>query len=339
MTSTAARETVRVTVAVPTYRRPQDLRALLPVLLQQAEELTASSDGRYAADVLVVDNDPDGGAAATVAELDEPRLRYTGEPEPGIAAVRNRVLDAAANSRLVAMIDDDELPHPGWLSHLVHTWESTGAAAVAGRVLAAYQGELSPWVASGDFFERFTMPTGTPVSTAAAGNLLLDIDQVRRAGLRFATDLGLSGGEDSLFSRALVRAGGRIVWCDESVAVDQVPVTRMTRRWVLARSWSHGNASVLTDLRLSGSAGERTAVRAGGLARGLVRIGLGGLRWAGGVLLRSHRHQSRGARTVLRGAGMVSGVLGVVYLEYARPGERRLRWSGVRSGSGGAVVR
>lgn len=328
MTSTApARTGGTVTVAVPTFRRPEDLRALLPQLLAQAAELTADSGGRYDVEVLVVDNDPDGSAAQTVAELAAPGLRYAHEPQPGIAAVRNRALDEAAGARVLAMIDDDELPHPGWLAHLVHTWEDTGAAAVAGRVLAAYQGRLPDWVAAGDFYERFTMPTGTRVGTAAAGNLLLDVDQVRQAGVRFATDLGTGGGEDNLFSRTLVRAGGTIVWCDESVAVDQVPAARMTRRWVLTRSWSHGNASVLTDLRLAAGPAERVGVRARGLARGLGRIALGGLRWAAGLLLRSHRHQSRGARTLLRGAGMVGAVLGVVYREYARPGERRVHWA------------
>lgn len=316
-----------VTVAVPTFRRPDDLRVLVPRLLEQAAELA----GRYAVEVLVVDNDPEGSAVGTVAGLSAPGLRYAHEPTPGIAAVRNRALDEAAGSRLLAMIDDDERPEPGWLGHLVGTWEASRPAAVAGRVVAAYDGQLDPWVAAGDFFLRFSMPTGTEVGTAAAGNLLLDVEQVRRAGVRFATDLGLGGGEDNLFSRSLVRAGGRIVWCDESVAVDRVPTTRMTRRWVLVRSWSHGNADVLTDLRLAAGPRERAAVRLRGGSRGLVRLAGGGARWVLGVVLRSDRHQARGLRTLLRGTGMVAGALGVTYLEYARPGERRVRWSGRRA--------
>ena len=317
-----------VTVAVPTFRRPEDLRALVPLLLGQAAEVA----DRWAVEILVVDNDPEGSAANTVAALAVPGLRYVHEPTPGIAAVRNRALDEAAGSRLLAMIDDDERPEPGWLKHLLATWEGHRPAAVAGRVVAAYDGDLDPWVAAGDFFLRFSMTTGTEVGTAAAGNLLLDVDQVRAAGLRFATDLGLGGGEDNLFSRSLVRAGGRIVWCEESVAVDRVPVARMTRRWVLLRSWSHGNADVLTDLRLAGRAAERAAVRLRGGSRGLVRLSGGGLRWAVGLLVRSDRHQARGLRTLLRGTGMVAGALGVTYLEYARPGERRIRWSRGRRG-------
>lgn len=314
---------ISVTVAVPTFRRPQDLRTLIPRLLEQAAELA----DRCAVEIVVVDNDPDGSGASAVDALSAPGLRYVHEPIPGIAAVRNRALDEAAGSRLLAMIDDDERPEPGWLGHLVSTWEAHRPAAVAGRVVAAYESELDPWVAAGDFFLRFSMVTGTEVETAAAGNLLLDVEQVRDARVRFATDLGLGGGEDNLFSRALVRAGGRILWCEESVAVDRVPAARMTRRWVLVRSWSHGNADVLTDLRLADRPAERAVVRLHGSSRGLVRVVGGGLRWSLGSLARSHRHQARGLRTALRGTGMIAGALGVTYLEYARPGERRVRWA------------
>jgi hypothetical protein len=170
------------------------------------------------------------------------------------------------------------------------------------------------------------MPTGTEIDVAAAGNLLLDLDQVRRAGVRFETTLGLAGGEDTLFSRALVRAGGTMVWCDESAAVDFVPPERMTRAWVLTRAWSHGNAAVLTDLRLTPEASARLVVRTRWSARGLVRIAGGVTRWCVGLLTRSPRHRARGLRAACRGAGMVGGACGLAFVEYARDGRRWRRW-------------
>ena len=319
--------TVRVTIAVPTYRRPDDLRVVLPLLLAQGGEVGE----RFTADVLVVDNDPEGTGASAVRELAAPELRYVAEPTPGIAAVRNRAIDEAATSTLLAFIDDDERPMAGWLDALLATWEATGAAAVSGRILAEYAGELDPWIRAGDFFVRRRLPTGTPIDVAAAGNLLLDLDQIRRSGVRFSAELGLGGGEDTLFSRSLARAGGRMVWCDESVAVDAVPLQRMTRAWVLTRAWSHGNAAVLTDLRLSAGGGARAAVRARGSARGVVRVAGGAARWAAGVALRSDRHRARGLRAVCRGAGMIGAACGVIFEEYARDGRRwRLSWGGAR---------
>jgi hypothetical protein len=48
------------------------------------------------------------------------------------------------------------------------------------------------------------------------------------------------------------------------------------------------------------------------------RIVAGAARWVAGQLIRSHRHQARGLRTVARGAGMLAGALGHVYQEYGR---------------------
>ncbi|MQA32807.1 glycosyltransferase family 2 protein [Modestobacter roseus] len=310
-------EPIGVTIAVPTFRRPDDLRSLIPLLQDQAAE--ASAGGRYAVDVLVVDNDPVGSAAEAADAF--PGVRYVGEPRPGIAVVRNRALDEASGS-LLAFIDDDERPCPGWLAELLATWTTTGAAAVSGRVLADYAGDLDPWIRAGDFFVRRRMPTGSEIDVAAAGNLLLDLRQVRGSGVRFESALGLGGGEDTLFSRSLARAGGRMVWSDESAVVDRVPLERMTRRWVLTRAWSHGNASVLTDLRLSRGPADRVRIRVRSVARGLVRMGGGGARWCWGTVRGSLRHRARGLRAVLRGAGMVGGGLGVVYEEYARSGRR-----------------
>ncbi|MGY1854930.1 glycosyltransferase family 2 protein [Modestobacter sp. SYSU DS0290] len=321
-----------VTVAVPTFRRPDDLRALLPVLLEQARAVTAGSGGRHPVEVLVVDNDPDGSAAAVAAAWAASGVRYVTEPRPGIAAVRNRALDEAAGSALLAFIDDDELPQDRWLELLLATWDRSRAAAVSGRVLAEYQGELDPWLRAGEFFRRRSLPTGTAIGTAATGNLLLDLRQVRAHGVRFDAGLGLGGAEDTLFSRSLARAGAAMVWCDEAVVVDQVPAERMTRRWVLTRAWSHGNATTLTDLRLADGRADRLRARARGCARGATRVAGGAARWSAGLLLRSPRHQARGLRTLLRGAGMVGGALGLVYQEYARAGERRWAlWSTVRA--------
>jgi succinoglycan biosynthesis protein ExoM len=323
----AAGTAVTVTVAVPTYRRPDDLAVLLPALIEHIDGMTAVSDGRWSVEILVVDNDSAASAAAIVQQAGGPRVRYVVEPTPGIAAARNRALDEAAGSRLLAFIDDDERPLAGWLSSLLDTWSETGAAAVSGCVVTDFAGELDPWIGAGDFFVRRNMPTGTELDVAACGNLLLDLDQIRRMGVRFETTLGLAGAEDTLFSRQLARLGGRMVWCNESAAVDAVPPQRMTRAWVLTRAWSNGNAQVMTDLRLATTGWTRQALRLRGAAGGTVRLAAGAARSSWGVLTRSREHQARGMRVALRGAGMIGAALGVVFVEYARAGRRwQLSW-------------
>ena len=85
-----------VRIAVLTYKRPDDIEAALPRLAAQAESVQAEpgADGDVQADIVVVDNDPDGSArgfveafaadvigAGALRERDDPgHLR---RPQPG----------------------------------------------------------------------------------------------------------------------------------------------------------------------------------------------------------------------------------------------------------------
>jgi succinoglycan biosynthesis protein ExoM len=303
---------LRVTIAVLTYQRPRELESGLPLILDQVGALDTDALG----ELLVVDNDPAASARDVVLAIGG--VRYVVEPMPGIAAARNRAIDESAESDLLVFIDDDEQPTTRWLEPLIDTWRHTGAAAVMGRVVSEFDGELDPWVAAGEFFRRRSMPTGTEIRVAAAGNLLLDRAQVRDLGVRFDERLGLASGEDSLFSHQLVRRGGRIAWCEESVAIDRVPSERMTRRWVLDRARSHGNVETVTNLLLATSPMDRVSVRVRSAVRGAARVAGGSTRYLYGVATGSLRHQARGLRTAHRGAGIAAGAAGHTVEEYAR---------------------
>ncbi|WP_424348206.1 glycosyltransferase family 2 protein [Kocuria sp. CH-021] len=306
-----------VVVAVLTYRRQRDLEALLPLLVDQV------SRACYPSQVLVVDNDPDGQARATVTAVDGP-VRYIHEPEPGIAAARNRALDESRGARAVVFIDDDERPGPDWLDTLVSHWRRSGATAVVGPVVSSFDMPLPIWVASGDFFRRRRLPTGTRVDVAATNNLLLDLNWVDRQGLRFDVAFGLSGGEDTLFTRQLARLGGTMEWNDQALVTDVVPVARSTRGWVLQRALSSGNTWSRVSLELAESGGERLRHRVVLVGRGTLRLVVGTARAGWGTAVGRMDHQAKGARTVARGLGLVLGACGYVHSEYKRltPGQR-----------------
>ncbi|WP_414171257.1 glycosyltransferase family A protein [Clavibacter tessellarius] len=272
--------------------------------------------------IVVVDNDPAGGAGAAVedaAAASAVPIAYVHEPTPGISAARNRALDAAGDDDLLVFLDDDERPDPGWLAALVRARQATGSAGVAGPVRSEYEVEPDAWVRAGGFFVRRRPATGTRLEVAATNNLLLDLRAVRAAGLRFDVDLGTQGGEDTLFTRQLVASGGLLTWCAEAGVVDVVPRARTTRRWVVLRAFSSGNSWSLTSVALApASPAARARIRAEATARGLVRA-LGGTgRIAVGAATSSVAHRAKGTRTLARGAGMVAGAFGWSYQEYAR---------------------
>jgi hypothetical protein len=320
----AAARTPAVLVAVLTYRRPDDLAAVLPLLAAEASAATGSH--ARAVEVLVVDNDPDAGACAQVAGLGIPGVRYVHEPRSGIAAARNRALDevlapsaAAQEHDVLVFVDDDERPREGWLSLLLATHAAHGAGGVVGPVISDFAVPLDAWVRAGGFFDRRRMPTGTPVTVAATNNLLLDVARLRAAGVRFDERLGLAGGSDTLFTRQLVAAAGPLVWCDEAIVTDVVPAARATRDWVLRRQLRSGNSWSRTALMLAPSPLARLGLRARFTALGAARVGAGLARGALGLLTRDVRHRAAGSKLAARGLGMVLGSYGYGYVEYRRP--------------------
>lgn len=301
----------RVMLAVLTFRRPRQLADILPALVEQADNVPDPVE------ILVVDNDPDGGASATVLGAGDPRIRYVHEVTPGIAAARNRALDEGSEFDVLVFIDDDERPSQNWLAALLATWHDHSATAVTGPVLSRYEVEPGEWIRAGRFFERKRHTTGTRVVMAPTSNLLLDLHRIRDLGVRFDERFGLSGGSDSLFTRQITHKGGSIVWCDEAVVLDLVPASRLTREWVLQRSFRFGNAA--SRLRLEGiSPARQIPMRLALLVVGAYRFLLGCIRFLAGALTGHLGNNARGLRTAARGAGMLTGSLGSVYREYRR---------------------
>lgn len=304
-----------LTVAILTFRRPDQLAANLDAVVAGSRDAFDLAE----VEILVVDNDPAASARTVCAEPRDLPVRYVHEPRPGIAAARNRALDESSSSRLLAFIDDDEVPQQDWLVHLVRTWDTYDADAVMGRLVSVLPDDVDPWIpASGHFF-RPTYPTGTRLPAAATFNLLLDLDTVRRAGLRFDESLALSGGEDTIFTAGIVKAGGIIVACAESVAHDEVPADRLTRAWIRRRAFSQGAVLATTQLRRADSLGRRTITRLRGLVSGCGRMTVGGLDLFRGLITKDVERQARATRLVQRGRGVVSASLGHRHQTYHRP--------------------
>ncbi|TWE11818.1 glycosyltransferase family 2 protein [Rudaeicoccus suwonensis] len=325
MTSGATTDLPSVVIAIPTFHRPERLAPLLAEVRRQAEAVRHLVADGTSPQILVVDNDAEGSARDAVTQADVPGVQYVVEPIPGIAAARNRAIDEGCDHRLLAFIDDDEMPCERWLSSLIATWSDTGAAAVSGYVIPDYEQTPDPWIVAGGFFVRAHEPTGTLRTVAPANNLMLDLQQLRAVGLRFEDPFGLAGGEDTLLTRRMSAAGLRIVWCEESVVADLVPAARARRSWVLKRALSHGNTSSLVERELAGNPRKRRAVSARLVAGGSARVGAGSAKALAGTVVRSQQLQARGLRLAFRGAGMTVGALGVVVEEYARGTGRRRR--------------
>ncbi|MFI8592962.1 glycosyltransferase family 2 protein [Microbacterium sp. NPDC078428] len=305
-------ERPRVAIAVPTFRRAATLRRLLPLL---SEEIAATTE--VSASVIVVDNDPERSAEAIAREA---ACDYVAEPRRGLSAVRNTALTAARDRGAVAVafIDDDETPEPGWLAALVEPWLAGRADLVSGEVMSVFDGPVDPWLSAGGFFRRVRFPAGARMQAAPSNNLLIDLRTATRLALAFDERFGATGGEDIYFTRQAALRGARIVSAPDARVLDPVAPERTRRGWVLRRAYRVGTTTAACDVLLEDSVRGRALRRLGWAGRGAARSAAGALRWAWGRLSRSVVHDARGARLAARGAGMVSGALGLRYREYSR---------------------
>lgn len=302
-----------VVVALATYRRAELLETLLPLVVRQTEALPHTTR------VVVVDNDPEQSAKDVVVGFAEHAVEYYSEPRPGIAAARNRALDAAADADALVFLDDDEEPAPGWLAALVDAWQRWHCAAVAGPVVSRFDGPVDPWVHACSTFRRPRRSTGTLLEGAATNNLLLDVATLARLGLRFDDRFGLTGGSDTMLTRTLVRRGGEIRWCDEALMHETVPAARATRTWVLRRTTRTGNVWSRVNIALERSPAGRARTRARLTVRGVYRLAAGVGGTLAGWVLRDVARRSDGELDVAKGIGVLRGAYGHAVTEYHRP--------------------
>lgn len=298
-----------VVVTIPTFKRGHLLPALLATVREQISTLSPPRQCRVA----LVDNDPEQSARQVA--VDE-RVDYYAEPRPGIAATRQRALDAGEPDELLVMIDDDVEPETGWLSGLLSTWEKSRPTVVMGFVHYVWPADADPLIAAGGFMRRRWFEEGTSLEHVATGNVLIDVGAVRGLGVAFDLSLGLGGGEDLLFGKNVLERGGTVV-ASASTVRDEVPPERTTWDFVRQRTIGHGQTRTMVNV--SGSTGfRRQALRAWCLVGGIVRwVVFTGWRVAGRL-----RHdvslEANGIRRSWFAIGRIQGAIGVRTEEYSR---------------------
>ena len=227
-----------VAVIVPTLRRPEGLTRALQSLFAQ----TGVADRLR--EIVVVDNDPAGTAAATVEALREQSpwpLVCCHAPVPGVATARNVGLQAT-DAPLIAFLDDDEVAAPDWLAQLLAAQVDTGADVVFGPIRGRAPDAadwLKPYLE--DFFGR-AGPASTRLIAQpfGCGNSLM----VRRTALPGSApfDVGAdqAGGEDDALFAALADRGGRFGWAAGAWVDEIAPAHRATLGYALSRAFAFG---------------------------------------------------------------------------------------------------
>ncbi|MGF6777431.1 glycosyltransferase family 2 protein [Paraburkholderia sp. GAS334] len=221
---------MKLSVLVPTFRRPADLARCLSALQRQ----------QRAPDEVIVVVRPDD--RETLACLHDPAvkgalpLRIAIVEVPGQVAALNRGLDVAKGD-VIAITDDDAAPRPDWAQRIASAFESDLLlGALGGRDWVHEKGGIldgaRPLVgklrASGKIIGNHHLGVGgaREVDMLKGANMSYRREAIRT--IRFDPRLRGAGAQvhnDMAFSMSVKHAGWKLVY-DPQVAVDHFPAER-----------------------------------------------------------------------------------------------------------------
>jgi len=200
-------EAPRVSVIVPAHNAEKTLGAVLDGL--------AGQDGAHdRVEVIVVDN-RSTDATAEVAGSRGARLVAEDDVQSA-AAARNRGI-AAARGEVLAFLDADCVPVPGWIASALASLAETGAGLLGGRV-DTRPGSGPAWLAHYDRLSYVRQAERIAASgLSASANLIVRREVIERIG-PFRTELRAA--EDDEFCLRARAAGFAIVY-DPHAAVSR----------------------------------------------------------------------------------------------------------------------
>ena len=221
---------MKITVLVPTFRRPQDLARCLAALQKQE---------RVPDEVVVVARPDDEATHACLADplvVGALPLNVAAVEVPGQVAALNRGLDAATGD-VIAITDDDAAPHADWVRRIGAAFESDARlGALGGRdwvhqkggVLDGSRFLVGKMMKSGKIIGNHHLGVGEAreVDLLKGANMSYRRDAVR--SIRFDGRLRGAGAQvhnDMAFSMSVKNAGWKLVY-DPRVAVDHYPAER-----------------------------------------------------------------------------------------------------------------
>jgi glycosyltransferase involved in cell wall biosynthesis len=264
-------------VAVCSNRQAEEVAAALEEVASQVAEVPGS-------EAVLIASGVTGSQREQLEALASSFGITTRESGPGLSVARNAALALAHDGDIVAYLDDDALPAPGWLRSLAALWED------AAPDLACVGGAIEPqWVAPPPRWmsERvhvvFSLldrgpgirPLEPGVEDAWGANVSFRAGPLREAG-GFDPSLGPVGGipffaDETEAQRRLAAAGYRGIYSGDVRVRHRVGPERLRLREVLRRRFYAG-----AGMRRTGQ---------WGLAAGVTRL-TGGLAGAGAAFVR-----------------------------------------------------
>jgi glycosyltransferase involved in cell wall biosynthesis len=243
-----------ISVVVSTYNRADRLALALNALRAQT--------GSVPFEVIIVDNNSTDDTTAVVRRIvaTDSRLRYAFEPRQGLSYGRNTGI-ALARGPIIAFSDDDVRVAEDWIEELKRTFDAHPEIDyVGGRVLPCWLQPPPAWLTSSHWSPLAVQDYGSePVVSGpehavclVGASLAFRRTVFDRVGL-FAHALGrikdgIGSTEDHEMQLGVWRAGMRGLYAPSVLAMADVTVDRLSRKY--HRRWHTGHGRHCAMMRL-----------------------------------------------------------------------------------------
>jgi glycosyltransferase involved in cell wall biosynthesis len=232
--------TQTVIIAICTHNRAGRLPSLVSALRAQKCDLPF--------DILFVNNKSTDNTATVLDQLAQEHgapLRYVQEDKQGITYARNRSIEESLAYDYMIVMDDDEIPMPGFIQAAVSALRDEGAECVGGVIHVQFESITRPvWLENnllGFLGEvdhgpssKWVKDSSTPIWS---GNVAYRT-ALFKSGLRFdlrynRKGVGVGGGEDAMMFQALLNLKVKIRYRPDMIVEHFVEPWRLKRSYFL----------------------------------------------------------------------------------------------------------
>jgi glucosyl-dolichyl phosphate glucuronosyltransferase len=265
-----------LSVIIATRDRPEDLARCLDALALQTlgERL----------EIIVVDDGSISDIESILRShaIGVVRARYVRQEGSGAAKARDHGT-SIATADLLAYLDDDAVPEPGWGAAVLAAFRDWKCDAIAGRIRLRLSGPAPDWMHGRDWRALSELDLGSkPLwlhgrELPYSANCAVTRSYFNRVGGFSAApvsriDRSLSAGEDTWLFQRVRQLGGAIAYAPEVCIEHVVNVRRLTDDWFVQRSIAQGAGMALLRLGDDTSRGGKVMLLLREVSRLLLRL-------------------------------------------------------------------
>ncbi len=239
-----------ISVVIPTYNRPQELRSAISGLLNQKVPRSI----RY--EIIVVDNSPTDALGEEIKNLNKSSnvpIRLIHEKIPGVARARNIGVEHSGGE-IVAFIDDDATADENWLKELVVPYDDPKVVSVGGKISPVWLSEKPEWYSNKldhylsilDYgpekgLNSDVRPYGCNMSFRKS--IFQEVGGFDEHLSRISSSL-ISGEEDDMFLR-IKQKGYMVMYNPKALVYHQIPESRLKKEFFEERAYMGGISSAM----------------------------------------------------------------------------------------------